>query len=412
MPSHSVNADRLLSGLRALGAIGRDAQGRLTRLAATDEDRLGRDMFAGWARAAGLDVKIDRVGNMFAIWDVPEAGAAPPLLIGSHIDTVIDAGTLDGCYGVLAGLEVVRTLREAGLTPRRPLIVAAFTNEEGVRFAPDMGGSAVFAGLLAEDEMLSASGTDGRVLAEELRRIGYAGDEAPGFFRPGAYLELHIEQGPVLEREGVRIGVVEGVQGISWQRVVITGEANHAGTTPMAMRRDAGYAAARIIGFLHEMANGSPVPLVANVGTLALAPNAINVVPARATFTVDMRSPDETRLLAAEQALADILDALARDHGFHVETTRLARTEPVTFGPALVDTIDGAARALGLSTRRMTSGAGHDAQMIAAIAPTAMIFVPSVGGISHNPREATPDDDLIAGANVLLKVAGELALRD
>jgi N-carbamoyl-L-amino-acid hydrolase len=404
----SINPDRLLTDIRTLGAIGRDEGGRLTRLAATDADRRGRDTFVQWSRAAGLDVRIDSVGNIFAIWAGRNGLDRNPLLIGSHIDTVIDAGVLDGCYGVLAGLEVIRTLRERIAEPARPVIVAAFTNEEGVRFAPDMMGSAVFAGALSAGEALAATGTDGAVLGEELARIGYAGTETPGFFRPEAYLELHIEQGPVLEREAAEIGVVEDLQGISWQRIVITGEANHAGTTPMSMRRDAGHAAARVIGFLHDLARAASPPLVATVGCLGLSPGAINVVPGKATLTVDMRSPDARRLGEGEAALATFLGDLAEAGRFAISTTRLARTEPVRFDARLAKIVEESARDLGLSSRRMTSGAGHDAQMLSAIAPSVMIFVPSIGGISHNPREDTREQDLVSGANVLLRTAERL----
>lgn len=398
-----IDADRLLGRLKALGEIGRDGDGRLTRLAASDADRAGRDAVAGWMREAGLEVMVDRIGNLFGVW---QAGAldAAPLMLGSHIDTVINAGIYDGCYGVLGGLEVIQTLREAGLTPDRPIVVAAFTNEEGVRYAPDMLGSLVYAGGLAVEEALAIIGTDGTVLGEELARIGHAGPHEPGFLRPHAYLELHIEQGPVLEREGVPIGAVENLQGISWQRVTIEGEANHAGTTPMSMRRDAGQAAARVVTFLRDRVARANAPTVATVGCMAFEPNAINVIPSRAVFTVDLRDPDEERLRAEEAALARYLDELVEAEGVAISVERLARFQPVIFDAGIVRAIEAAAARRGLRSRRMTSGAGHDAQMMARICPTAMIFVPSAGGISHNPREHTPDTDLVAGCNVLLDV--------
>jgi N-carbamoyl-L-amino-acid hydrolase len=242
-----------------------------------------------------------------------------------------------------------------------------------------------------------------------LERIGYAGAHAPGFLAPHAYLELHVEQGPVLDRERVPIGAVENLQGISWQRVTIDGVANHAGTTPMSLRRDAGHAAARVVTFLRDRATASNTPTVATVGAMRFEPNAINVIPARATFTVDLRDPDEQRLQAEEAALADYLERLAAAEQVTVTVERLARFEPVMFDAAIVRLIEEAARARGLAVRRMTSGAGHDAQMIARIAPAAMIFVPSTGGISHNPNEHTEDSDLVAGANVLLDVVARLA---
>ncbi|MEO5760153.1 MAG: Zn-dependent hydrolase [Mesorhizobium sp.] len=405
----SVDSQRILGRIRELGAIGREGAGRLVRLAASDADKLGRDRFVGWLREAGLDVAIDRLGNIFGIWRNEDNAGQAPILIGSHIDTVIDAGIYDGCYGVLAGLEVIETLKASGLAPSRPLAVAAFTNEEGVRYAPDMMGSLVHAGGLGVDEALAAVGTDGSTLGQELARIGYAGAKEPGFLKPHAYLELHIEQGPVLEREGVQIGAVENLQGISWQRITIDGVANHAGTTPMSMRSDAGYAAARVVTFLHDHAKASNTPTVATVGTMRLEPNAINVIPSRAVFTVDLRNPYEQHLRAEEVALAARLEEIAETEGVTVSVERLARFEPVNFDQRIVGLIEAAAKNRGLVSKRMTSGAGHDAQMMARIAPAAMIFVPSAGGISHNPREHTGDTELVAGANILLDVVTQLA---
>lgn len=293
MSGHSSDAERLLSRLRTLGDIGRDVQGRLVRLAASDTEKQGRDRFVSWLREAELEVAVDRIGNIFGIWN-PDGVARGPIMLGSHIDTVINAGIYDGCYGVLSGLEVVETLKGEAFQPARPIVVAAFTNEEGVRFAPDMMGSLVYSGGLATDAALATVGTDGAVLGEELARIGYGGTQEPGFLKPHAYVELHIEQGPVLEREGVPIGAVQNLQGISWQKVTIDGDANHAGTTPISMRRDAGYAAARVISFLRDRAKASNTPTVATVGTIRFEPNAINVIPSRATFTVDLRDPTRT----------------------------------------------------------------------------------------------------------------------
>lgn len=409
MIRQSIDPERLLGRLGELGTLGRDAAGHLTRLAASDADRLGRDRLTGWFREAELEVAVDRIGNIFGIWSASDVDPATrPLMLGSHIDTVINAGKLDGCYGVLAGLEVIQTLKSAGFTPVRPIVVAAFTNEEGVRYAPDMLGSLVYCGGLDLETALGTVGTDGSVLGTELARIGYAGDHEPGFMKPHAYIELHIEQGPVLEREDVPIGAVENLQGISWQKITMDGDANHAGTTPISMRRDAGLAAARVVTFLRERAKASNTPTVATVGCMAFEPNAINVIPSRAVFTVDLRDPDEGRLQAEEAALATYLEQVATEEGVTITTERLARFEPVSFDPSIVAAIEAAARARGLRSRRMTSGAGHDAQMIARIAPAAMIFVPSIGGISHNPREYTPDQDLVAGANILLDVVQTL----
>lgn len=405
----TIAEDRLLGRLKELGTVGRGQDGRLTRLAASDADKDGRDLLVGWLKAADLAVRVDRIGNVFGIWQTEANATDAPLMLGSHIDTVINAGIYDGCYGVLSGLEVIQTLREAGFQPKRPVAIAAFTNEEGVRYAPDMMGSLVYAGGLPVEEALATAGTDGSILGDELQRIGYAGPEEPGFLKPYAYVELHIEQGPVLEREGVSVGAVADLQGISWQRVTIDGDANHAGTTPMSMRRDAGHAAARVITFLHERANRANTPTVATVGTMRFEPNAINVIPSRAVFTVDLRDPDERRLQEEEAALAEFLEVIAKSERVSVSVERLARFQPVTFDGRIVDLVEKSARDRRYSSKRMTSGAGHDAQMIARIAPSAMIFVPSVAGISHNPKEFTPDRDLVAGANVLLDVVRTLA---
>ncbi len=403
---HTVTLDSatLLSRLRELGDIGRDKDGTLTRLAASNTDKQGRERFVAWLKAAGLDVRIDRMGNIFGIWSVESE--IPPLMMGSHIDTVINAGIFDGCYGVLAALSVIEAMRDAGVKPDRSVIVAAFTNEEGVRYAPDMMGSLVYAGGLDTDEALAIVGVDGTVLGEELKRIGYDGDMEPGTIVPSAFIEAHVEQGPVLEAEGMLMGAVANLQGISWQKITLHGVANHAGTTPTHLRTDAGLAAAKVITFLRQSVENSDS--VATVGTMKFTPNAINVIPDKAEFTVDLRDPDELTLQAAEASLAAYLKALEHSDGVKIETERLARFEPVIFDEKIVELIEHGAETRGLSCRRMTSGAGHDAQMMARICPTAMIFVPSRDGISHNPLEHTADDSLVAGAQVLLDTALKL----
>ncbi|QGR85205.1 hydantoinase/carbamoylase family amidase [Burkholderia multivorans] len=395
----------LLRQLRELGEIGADRElGGRTRIALTDDERAGRDRVVAWMRELDLDVRIDRIGNIFGTLHAgPAAAGRQPLMIGSHIDTVKNAGALDGCYGVLAGLAVARAFRDARIEPARPITVAAFTNEEGIRYQPDMMGSLVHAGGLSIDDALNTIGIDGTRLGDELARIGYAGELEPGAIVPHAYLELHIEQGPILEAENVRIGVVENLQGISWQQITVQGNANHAGTTPMHLRHDAGWVAAAIATFLRELAASSGTTL-ATIGMLRIEPNVINVIPRKAVLTVDLRDPDEQRLQQAEQRLADHLEQLAALEGVQISTERLARFEPVVFDAALVNAIEKAAARRGFSYRRMTSGAGHDAQMIARIAPAAMIFVPSRGGISHNPREHTDDSQLVDGARLLLDV--------
>ncbi|MDN7878765.1 Zn-dependent hydrolase [Burkholderia aenigmatica] len=405
LPALELDGALLLDQLRRLGEVGADPEiGGRTRIALTDDERAGRDLVVAWMRELDLDVRIDRIGNIFGtLRSATDDGSERPLMMGSHIDSVKNAGALDGCYGVLAGLAVVRAFRDAGLKPRRSITIGAFTNEEGIRYQPDMMGSLVHAGGMPVDAALDTIGIDGTRLGDELARIGYAGDLEPGAIVPHEYLELHIEQGPILEAEQIRIGVVESLQGISWQQITVQGNANHAGTTPTQLRHDAGWAAAAIATFLRELAVASGTTL-ATIGMLRIEPNVINVIPRKAVFTVDLRDPDELRLQDAEQRLADYLDKVSAEEGVRITTERLVRFEPVVFDAGLAAEIEASATRMGFSNRRMTSGAGHDAQMIARIAPAAMIFVPSRGGISHNPREHTDDDQLVDGAKVLLDV--------
>ncbi len=404
----SINSERLLGRLKELGSTGIDGENKRTRLAASDEDKAGRDLVVSWMKEAGLEVEIDKIGNIFGIWYEADNRNEAPILLGSHIDTVINAGIYDGCYGVLAGLEVITTLQEKGFSPTRPIGVAAFTNEEGVRYQPDMMGSLVYAGGLSVDEALASVGTDGSIMGEELVRIGYAGNMEPGFLKPHAFIELHVEQGPILDKMGIPIGAVENLQGISWQRITIEGIANHAGTTPTDMRHDAGVAAARVIAYLRDRASNSNGKTLATVGTIEFKPNAVNVIPSGAVFTVDLRNPNNVKLEEEELALADYLKGLAESEGVTIKSEQLVRFKPVDFDESIVKLIEAVADSHGLQTRRMTSGAGQDAQMMARICPTAMIFVPSIEGISHNPRENTKDTDIVMGANVLLEVVSKL----
>lgn len=403
----TINGERLLERINALGAIGKDAEGRRTRLVATDEDKAGRDAVVEWMKDADLKVVVDRIGNIFGIWETEENKNEKPLMVGSHIDSVINAGQYDGCYGVLAGIEVIKTMQEAGLKTKRPIAVGAFTNEEGVRYSPDMMGSLVYAGGMSTEEALASVGTDGTILGDELKRIGYEGTVEPGFLQPEAFVELHIEQGPILDVEGIQIGAVENLQGIHWQRVTIEGLANHAGTTPTALRKDAGLAAAKVNVFVRQLVEKSNG--VATIGTIEFKPNAVNVIPSKAVFTVDLRNPNKEKLDNDEKALAEYLKDLEKSDGVKITTERMTEFDPVPFDEGIVEKIEAAAKERGLTSRRITSGAGQDAQMIARICPTAMIFVPSIKGISHNPEEYTPDENVIAGANVFLDVVTDIA---
>ena len=412
MTTPVLNENRLLKSLNELGSIGALPGGGVCRLALTDEDRRGRDWVVARMRALGMSVSIDAIGNGVGVYAGLEEAA--PVMAGSHIDTVRTGGIYDGNYGVLAGLEVVAALRDAGVRTRRPIAVAFFTNEEGARFAPDMMGSQVFQGDLPLEQALATRGIDGQTVGDELRRIGYAGSAPVGANRIGkvdSYVELHIEQGPVLDREGFRIGVVEGVQGISWTEFTLRGVSNHAGTTPMHLRSDAGYVAARIATFARELTQQHGGDQIATVGALTLTPNLVNVIANHALLTVDLRNTDSAVLKTAEQQLWDFAAATAAAEGVLCERRTLARFDPVRFAPAIVDRVERIAGEQGLSHRRLPSGAGHDAQILARLCPTGMIFVPSVNGLSHNVEEYTAPADLIAGAQVLLQLLIELADR-
>ncbi|WP_343116867.1 M20 family metallo-hydrolase [Ostreiculturibacter nitratireducens] len=401
-----ISPSRLMARLRDLGGIGALDGGGVCRLALTDADRTGRDWLVAQMKDLGLSVSVDAIGNIWGVRAGIDEG--PPVLIGSHIDSVATGGIYDGALGVIAGLEVMSALNAAGARTARPVAVAAFTNEEGARFAPDMMGSGVHQGALDLEDMLATRATDGDgVVGDELDRIGYRGTAEP--FTPSAYLEYHIEQGPVLERDGIRIGAVTGVQGIHWTEFTVTGQSNHAGTTPMALRRDAGQVALRIALAADRIAAENGPPQVATVGVFELSPGLVNVVPQRARLTVDLRNTDGDVLNAATGRLIAEAEELARAAGCEVSHRPLARFAPVAFDPAIVARIEQVAHARQLSVRRMPSGAGHDAQMFAPNCPTAMIFIPSAGGLSHNIKEFSEEEDVVAGAQVLLDVLCELA---
>mgnify|MGYP000194137865 CR=1 FL=1 len=406
-----MNAERLGRRILALGEIGA-IPGTIgcSRLALTDEDKAGRDLVLTWMHDLGLDVQIDGIGNVVAT--TPHDSGRAPVMTGSHIDTVSTGGRYDGNLGVLAGLEVIETVLSAGVQLARPLAVGWFTDEEGARFAPDMLGSLVYVGGMSVEDALLIEDADGVTVGAELERIGYSGPAPIPGPAPHAFVELHIEQGPILEDEGIPIGVVEGVQGISWTEVTLHGQSCHAGTTPMRLRRDPGVVASRINVFVRELAERFGGAQVATCGVVTHVPNLVNVVPSEVTVTVDLRNTDEQVLRAAEAEFQAFLAEASSAEGVTAETRTLARFEPVDFDPRVSDIIERVARDSDLSARRMPSGAGHDAQMFARICPTAMVFVPSVNGISHNVTEFTEPHDIEAGANVLLRTMLELIETD
>ncbi len=398
----TIDRERLVGRLAALGEIGAiEGTTGCCRLALTAADGWGRDLVRTWMEDLGLVVTTDGIGNV--VGTMPHPSGLAPVMTGSHIDTVATGGRYDGNLGVLAGLEVIETVLAARLELARPLAVGFFTNEEGARFAPDMLGSLVYVGGLPVEDALLVEDASGAVLGDELDAIGYRGPAPVPGPAPHAYVELHIEQGPILEDAGLQIGAVEGVQGISWTELTLTGQSCHAGTTPIRLRRDPGLVAARINAFARDLCAELGGAQVATVGATTLVPNLVNVVPSVATMTVDLRNTDESVLRAAEARLAAFVAGAAAAEGVTVESRSLARFEPVDFDPRVVDLVADVAAGLGLSVRRMPSGAGHDAQMFARVCPAGMIFVPSAGGVSHNVAEYTAPDDLRAGADVLLE---------
>ncbi|MAY68797.1 MAG: Zn-dependent hydrolase [Rhodospirillaceae bacterium] len=399
----AVDGDRLWRSLMEMSRIGATPGGGVGRLALTDLDKAGRDLFVDWCKEAGLAVRVDRMGNIIG----RRAGTddtAPPVVTGSHLDSQPLGGKFDGAYGVLAGLEVVRALNEAGLTTRAPLEIINWTDEEGVRFTAGVVASGVYAGQFDLDFGRNLPDREGTTtLGRELARIGYDGDAPCGGYPISAFFEAHIEQGPILEREGAVIGAVLGAQGRRCYTVTVTGEEGHAGTLPMPLRRDALVGAARMIDGLNRLAfEFDPLPVI-TTGYLQVRPNSRNTVPGRVTFSVDIRHPDNA-LLADICARAEALcRTVAGETGLEVEVAEMFGRDSIRFDPDCVEAVRAAAKRLGLACRDIHSGAGHDACNLAQAAPTGMIFVPCKDGISHNEREYAAPEDLAAGCQVLLE---------
>jgi N-carbamoyl-L-amino-acid hydrolase len=417
-----INPDRLWDSLMQLARIGATPRGGVCRLALTELDRQGRDLVVGWLRAAGCEIRIDAIGNVYAIrpgrlgngfeGSGPDARptddpARMPIAVGSHVDTQPTGGRFDGNYGVLAGVEVLRALDDAGIRTERPLCVAIWTNEEGTRFTPVMMGSGVYAGAFGLEHCLAQADREGIPVGQALAATGYAGrDTAPRF---AAYFEPHIEQGPILEAEGITIGAVEGALGQRWFDATVTGQDAHAGPTPLEMRRDALLAAARMIQAVREIATSSPDYARGTVGQIHAHPNSRNVIPGRVEFTVDLRNASEATLATMVERLHQIARRIEQDDGVQIALREVVHFPPCAFDAALVAGVERHAQALGHSVRRIASGAGHDAVYVARTCPAAMIFVPCEGGISHNEIENARPDDLAAGADVLLRSMLEAA---
>jgi N-carbamoyl-L-amino-acid hydrolase len=404
-----IDRKRLEHSIDELGRIGATARGGLTRVALTDEDKRGRDWLVARMKEAGLRVSVDQMGNIFG--ERPGETAAPPVMMGSHADSVPTGGKYDGQLGVLCGLEVIRTLNDAKARTRHPVTLVIFTNEEGARFQPAMIASGVMAGKIALEDAYNAKDKDGIRLVDELERIGYLGAE-PCVPRPiRAYLELHIEQGPFLEEEGLAVGVVEGIVAIAWSRLTIHGVQDHAGPTPMRIRHDALVAAADVVGRVRGIARELGGDLVTTVGNLTVQPNIVNAIPGRVQLSIDMRDPKDATLDRARALLDRAVREACEREGVTCELEHYWRVPYTPFDAEVVAAIERAAKATGAKSRRILSGAGHDAQYMAAIGPAGMVFVPSHGGRSHCEEEFTPMDDIEHGANTLLGAAIELAGR-
>ena len=395
-----INGARLWDSLMTMAQIGATPKGGVKRLALTDLDRQGRDLFATWCRAEGMTVSVDGVGNMFA----RRAGrndTLPPVVSGSHLDSQPSGGKFDGVYGVLAALEVVRTLNECGIETEAPIEVAVWTNEEGTRFLPTMAGSGAFAGVHSVAHMLAQKDVDGIEAGAALESIGYRGPLPVGGRPLLAYFEAHIEQGPVLEDEDKTIGVVTGAFGQRWYNVVVVGMDAHAGPTPMHLRRDALLAASMLVQVVNRIGR-STADARGTVGHMLVKPNSRNVIPGEVMFTVDLRATTNDHLEGMDKTLRAEAARVAHEHNVQIDVERVIEFQPSLFDAACVEAVRSSTRALGYSWRDIVSGAAHDAVFLSRVSPTAMIFVPCEGGISHNEIENARPEHLEAGANVLL----------
>lgn len=404
-PMH-INPHRVIERLSDLACIGALSGGGVQRLAFSDDDLRGRNWVHEHLDKLGLEVRIDAIGNLFGILPGTNNGTAPGIMFGSHTDTVGRAGRLDGALGVVAALEVLEVISASDWRPAHPLILASFVNEEGVRYMPDMMGSLFHAGSLALETALESKDALGVRVADEMDRLEFAGTDTLDDLDIDTFVELHIEQGPVLESRGKDIGIVTGVQGLSWFEVTVEGASNHAGTTPMDMRRDAGVTAGKLCSALRQMPDDME-GLRLTIGAMHWHPNLVNVIPDRVVFTIDVRHPVQDVLQEAEERIKNIL--AADSHGLDVSWRSLARVDPCTFSPRVVDSVASAAGRNGLSGHRMISGAGHDAHILSRCYDAGMIFIPSRRGISHHPDEFSSDEQILSGTHVLLDTILTLA---
>jgi len=403
-----INSERLWDSLEEMAQIGPGVAGGNNRQTLTDADGEGRHLFQSWCQAAGLTMGVDTMGNMFASRPGTDPEALP-VYMGSHLDTQPTGGKYDGVLGVLGALEVVRTLNDMGVKTRHPIVVTNWTNEEGARFAPAMLASGVFAGIHTEEYAKGRKDLDGKVFGEELARIGWVGDEKVGARKMHAMLELHIEQGPILEAEGKEIGVVTHGQGLWWLEITLTGKDAHTGSTPMHMRVNAGLGMARITERVHQIAMSHQPNAVGAVGQVKVFPNSRNVIPGKVVFTVDIRSPEQAKLDAMKAEVIRAAQAVAKELGLGCSIEDVGHFDPVTFDPGLVRIVRQSAEKLGYSHMDIVSGAGHDACWINRVAPTVMVMCPCVDGLSHNEAEKISPEWAAAGTDVLLHAVLEVA---
>ena len=408
MKNLTINGDRLWQSLMEMAKIGATEKGGCCRLALTDLDKQARDLFVQWCKEAGCVVTVDQVGNIFARRPGSD-NELPPIMTGSHLDTQPTGGKFDGVFGVLAGLEVLRTLQDHNVKTKAPIEVSVWTNEEGSRFAPAMMGSGVVAGRFSLEELLQKTDVEGKVFGEELKRIGYVGD-VPATQKPiGAFFEAHIEQGPYLEAEEKTIGVVNKGQGQRWYDVTILGRESHAGTTPMPLRSDALAAAAKLINEVERIAHGNQPHACGTVGFMQVHPNSRNTIPGQISMSVDLRHPDDAILSKMDLELKGFCEYLPGLTGVDLSLDPIWYYAPVIFSEKCIDAVRNGARTQGYSHMDIFAGAGHDACYIADFAPASMIFIPCENGISHNEIENAALSDIVAGGNVLLSAMLEMA---
>lgn len=403
-----INSYRLQDFFQKMAKVGETKSGGVSRLSLSSSDKEARDLFMEWLRDADLEVRVDDVGNIYGRREGLDKNAAP-IVIGSHLDSIEDGGKYDGVLGIISGLEVIHSLSDLSITTRRPIEIANFTNEEGVRFASLMGGSGVLSNDYKPNAIYAEKDEDGKTFLHELVSIGYLGDKKNRLKTAEAFIELHIEQGPILDSEETSIGIVEGILGFTWLEVTITGETNTSGPTPMHLRKDALSSTVKMIAEIKELASAVSERFIVTVGTVDVKPGLVNAIPGKVKFTIDIRDEDPQKQKDGEQMIKKCIKMIAESDDVDFKIAELKSFNPVCFSGKVIDTLNESVDELGYSSKRMISGAGHISTYMNNLCPTAMLFVPSVGGISHSPSEKTEWKDIERGANVLLHAVLKLA---